>query len=94
MTGLEKDVHLGVLERVPENTPTTWWSRMCVVPKKNASHHMVNFKAVNSAAARQTHPVIPPFLQVAGVSGGVYKTCLDAWKVTIAYPLLRRTGIL
>ena len=31
--GLEKDIRIGV----PENTPTTWCSRMCVVVKKNGS---------------------------------------------------------
>jgi hypothetical protein len=36
--GMKKDVCLGVLERVPENTPNTWCSRMCVVPKKNGNH--------------------------------------------------------
>ena len=34
--GLEKDIRLGVLERVPENTPTTWCSRMCVVVKNRS----------------------------------------------------------
>ena len=32
---LERDVRLGVLERVPENTPTTWLSRMVVTAKSN-----------------------------------------------------------
>ena len=31
---LERDIELGVLERVPSNTPTTWCSRMHVVGKK------------------------------------------------------------
>ena len=41
LEGLEKDIHVGVLEKVPENTPTTWCSIICGVPKKNglsASH--------------------------------------------------------
>ena len=31
---LERDIALGVIERVPSNTPTTWCSRMHVVGKK------------------------------------------------------------
>ena len=88
MEGLEKDVCLGVLERVPENTPTTWCSRMCVVPKKNGSpHHTVNCHAVNHAAPRQTHHVVPPFLQAAGVPAGLYKTCLDDWEGYHSIPI-------
>ena len=36
--GLEKDVCLEVWERVPENTPTTWYSQMYVVVKNNFCH--------------------------------------------------------
>ena len=31
---LDRDVVLGVLEKVPENTPVMWQSHMHVVPKK------------------------------------------------------------
>ena len=86
--GLEKDIRLGVLERVPENTPVTWCSRMCVVVKKNGSPRwMVDFKAVNNAAPRQTHPVIPLFQQAASVPTGTYKTCLDAWEGYHSIPI-------
>ena len=34
---LDRDVALGVLERVPENTPVKWQSRMHVVPKKDGT---------------------------------------------------------
>ena len=81
LEGLEKDIYVRVLEKVLENTPMTWCIRMCVVPKKNGSLcQTVDFRAVNNAAPRQTHPVIPPFLQAASVPGGVYKTCLGAWE--------------
>ena len=33
---LERDIALGVIERVPSNTPTTWCSRMHVVGKKTS----------------------------------------------------------
>ena len=50
-------------------------------------HHMVDFRAVNNAAPRQTHPVIPPLLQVASVPGGVYNTCIDVWKGYHSIPI-------
>ena len=34
---LDRDVRLGVIERVPENTPTTWLSRMVVTSKANGT---------------------------------------------------------
>ena len=33
--GLDRDVAIGVIERVPPGTPTTWCHRMVVVPKKD-----------------------------------------------------------
>ena len=38
---LERDIALGVLERVPQNTPVTWCARMHVVGKKNGDPHRV-----------------------------------------------------
>ena len=37
LEGLLRDVRLGVLERVPVNTPVTWQSRMVVTPKHDGS---------------------------------------------------------
>ena len=34
---IEKDVRLGILEKVPEGTPVTWCSRMVVQPKKDGT---------------------------------------------------------
>ena len=45
---LERDVALGIIEKVPLNTPTTWCARMVVVPKHDGSpRRTVNFKALN-----------------------------------------------
>ena len=47
---LERDIQLGVIERVPSNTPTTWCSRMHVVSKKDGEpRKVVDLRAVNSA---------------------------------------------
>ena len=32
---LDQDVHLGIIEPVPINTPTSWCSRMVIVPKSS-----------------------------------------------------------
>ena len=38
---LERDITLGVLERVPQNTPVTWCARMHVVGKKTGEPRRV-----------------------------------------------------
>ena len=59
---LERDIALGVLERVPSNTPTTWCSRMHVVGKKTGEpRRVVDLRPLNAATARQTHTTEPPF---------------------------------
>ena len=59
---LEQDIQLGVIERVPSNTPTTWCSRMHVVGKKDGEpRRVVDLRAVNSATSIQTHVTKPPF---------------------------------
>ena len=65
---LEQDIALGVLERVPSNTPTIWCSRMHVVGKKNGEpRRVVDLRQVNAATERQTHYTEPPFMQAMGV---------------------------
>ena len=58
---IERDIKLGVLERVPHNTPVTWCCRMHVVAKKNGEpRRVVDMRPVNAAARRQTHYVDSP----------------------------------
>ena len=53
--GLENDVRMGIIEKVPVNTPTTWLSRMVCVPKHNGEpRRTVDFKDLNDASDRQT----------------------------------------
>ena len=71
---IERDIKLGVLERVPANTPVTWCSRMHVVAKKNGDpHRVVDSRPVNAASRRQTHHVEPPYSQARGIPGGTWK---------------------
>jgi hypothetical protein len=86
--GLDKDERLGVIEKVPVNTPVTWCTRMVVCMKKSGKvRRTVDFKPVNRAAPRQTHAVEPPFLQASKVPPRTWRTCLDAWEGYHSIPI-------
>ena len=77
---LERDVRLGVLERVPYNTPVKWMSRMVCTPKHDGSpRRTVDYTAVNAHCPRQTHHTPSPWHLAAGVPSESYKTVLDNW---------------
>ena len=78
--GLERDIRLGVIERVPVNTPTTWCSRMIITPKHDGSpRRVVDFQAVNNHCPRQTHHTESPWQIASAVPPNCVKTVLDAW---------------
>ena len=78
--GLDRDEAIGVIEKVPPGTPTTWCHRMVVVPKKdNSPRRTVNFMPLNQYSTRQTHHTMSPFHQATMVPAGTKKTVLDAW---------------
>ena len=55
---LDQDVHLGIIEPVPINTPTSWCSRMVIVLKSSGEpRRTVDIKALNDASVRQTHHI-------------------------------------
>ena len=78
--GLEKDVRLGVLRKVPTNTPVdSFLHRMVIATKKNGrARRTVDLKPLNRACPRQTHAVEPPFWQASGIPPNTWRTCLDA----------------
>ena len=85
---IERDIKLGVLERVPQNTPVTWCSRMHVVAKKSGEpRRTVDFRPVNAASRRQTHYVEPPFAQARGVPPRTWRFTSDAWNGYHSVPL-------
>ena len=46
--GLDRDVRLGVLEKVPVNDPVTWTSRMVITPKPDGGpRRVVDFQQLN-----------------------------------------------
>ena len=78
--GLDRDVRLGVLERVPIGNAVTWCHRMVVCPKKNGSlRQTIDFQALNLHATRETHHTQSPFHQARAVPLHTKKTVFDAW---------------
>ena len=78
--GLDRDVRLGVLERVPIGNAVTWCHRMVVCPKKNGSlRRTIDFQALNLHATRETHHTQSPFHQARAVPLHTKKTVFDAW---------------
>jgi hypothetical protein len=88
LAGLLKDVQLGVLERVPLNTPDTWCSRMVIATKKDGKpRRTVDFKPVNASSPRQTHIVEAPYMQAISVPPRTWRTTLDAWEGYHSVPI-------
>eukprot|EP00111_Clytia_hemisphaerica_P021586 TCONS_00063478-protein len=85
---LDRDVQLGVLEKVPIGEPVTWCHRMVVCAKKNGEpRRTVDFQALNACATRETHHTQSPFHQVRSVPHNVKKTVTDAWNGYHSVPL-------
>ena len=83
--GLDRDVKLGVIEPVPQGTPTVWCSRMVVTGKSDGSpRRTVDLQKVNEATMRETHHTPTPYNLVADVP---LKTVLDAWNGYHSLPL-------
>ena len=86
--GLDQDVRLGVLEKVPIGDPVTWCHRMVVCAKKNGKpRRTVDFQALNVHATRETHHTASPFLQARSVPAGKKKTIFDAWNGYHSVPI-------
>ena len=85
---LDQDVRLGIIEPVPQGTPTRWCSRMVVTAKKDGSpRRTVDLTNVNKATLRETHHTPTPFNLVADIPTGTKKTVLDAWNGYHSLPL-------
>ncbi|XP_052760759.1 uncharacterized protein LOC128203366 [Mya arenaria] len=85
---LERDVRIGVLERVDSNTPTTWCSRMVVTGKADGTpRRTVDLQPQNRHSVRQTHHVPSPFHLADRVPQGMKKTVTDAWNGYHSVPI-------
>ena len=85
---LKRDVRMGIIEPVPQGTPTTWCSRMVVAPKTDGSpRRTVDLQRLNKATLRETHHTASPFELVSTIPSGKVKTVLDAWNGYHSLPL-------
>ena len=85
---LERDVALGVLEKVGPNTPVTWCSRMVVTSKADGTpRRTVDLQPQNRQSVRQTHHTSTPFKLAEQIQQGTKKTVTDAWNGYHSVPL-------
>lgn len=76
---LDRDVRMGIIEPVPQGTPTTWCARMVVASKTDGSpRRTVDLQRLNKATLRETHHTPSPFNLVATILTQTRKTVLDA----------------
>ena len=79
-TDLVRDVKLGVLEKLPTNTPTTWLSRMVITAKSNGEpRRTVDYQQLNKHVQRQTFPMETPFQLASRIPPMSKKTVVDNW---------------
>ena len=85
---LERDVRIGVLERVSPNTPTTLCSRMVVTCKADCiPRTTVDLQPLNRCSVRQTHHVPSPFHLADTIPQTTKKTVTDAWNGYHSVPI-------
>ena len=78
--GLDRDERLGVIERVPENTPSKLCSRMVTTAKADGSpRRVVDYQAVNTACPRQTHHTETPWALVSSPQTEPQSTYRKKW---------------
>ena len=86
--GLDQDLKLKVIEKVPLNKPVRWISRMVVTPKHNGNpRRTVNYTPVNPHYPRQTHHTKSPWTLAASVPEGVRKSVFNNWHGYHSLPL-------
>ena len=77
---LDRDVNLGVLERVPYGEATDWCTRMVITRKHDGGpRRTIDLSPLNQFCKRETHPSKSPFHLARSVPQGSVKTVFDAW---------------
>ena len=85
---LDRDVRLGVLDKVPIGTPDTWCHRMVIVGKANEEpRRVVDFQPLNAHAIRETPHTKSPYHQARSVPKKMKKSVFDAWNGYHSVPL-------
>ena len=86
--GLDRDERLGVIERIPVNSPVVWCSRMLVTSKADGSpRRVVDFTELNKHTPRQTHHTASPWTIVSSIPPNKVKSVLDCWHGYHSVPL-------
>ena len=77
---LDRDVRLGIIERVPQGETSEWCSRMVITSKSNGKpRRTIDFQQLNKVTLREVHHTPSPINLVTQVPAGKLKTVLDAW---------------
>ena len=85
---LDRDVSLGVLERVPYGEATDWCHQMVVVRKHDGRpRRCTDLSPLNKFCKRETHPSKSPFHLARSVPGKSFKTVFDAWNGFHSVPI-------
>ena len=75
---LDRDVRLGILEKINVNSLVKWVLRMIVTLKKDGlPRRLINYKRLNNAIPRQTNITQSPLFCASACSPGKKKTILD-----------------
>ena len=77
---LDRDVDLGVIEKVPYGEPTVVCHRMLIARKADGDpRRVVDMSPTNKYCHRETYPSESPFHLARSVPSGSIKTVFDAW---------------
>ena len=89
---IDRDVRLGIIEKVPEGTPVEWCARMVVQPKSDGKlRRTVDLQELKKATLRETHYTPTPFSIVSTTPPNTYKSVLDAWNGYHSLPLSKES---
>ena len=85
---IDRDIALGVIERVPPGTPDTWLHSMVITGKSDGSpRRTIDLQPLNKVATRETHHVIPPAQQVRSIPKNQLMSVFDAWNGYHSIPI-------
>ena len=77
---LNRDVAMGVLERVPFGEATTWCFRLVITRKEDGGpRRTVDISPLNKYCEREVHASKSPFNLARSVPAGSVKSVFDAW---------------
>ena len=85
---LDRDVRLGVIEKVPQGEIGKWLSPMVITAKANGDpRRTIDYQQLNKATHREVHHTPSPINLVASIPGQTFKTVIDAWNGYHSLPL-------